>query len=357
MKSDCESAMSLQFERGSAPLSANSAAAADSIRHFDFSPLGRRLAKVGSLSKQRVPFRTEQSGPRVHPRLSPQIDKRVDVADLIDAIGSELFADQILGYLHRSFGASRCAIYGIVADVIMPISDSLCIDKSTAARRQGRRSMHLYLSGNYWRRDTALREGLEQLKTSKISLVRTDIPSLGNSLLSENLFKRYRIADRVLLCTGSTDAAVVIHILREEPAARFSDEELSKLHHDGETIMSIVSKHLDVVERKATMGTALSSLPMIMETMASVPVQLSAREADVCARILYGMSAMEISAELSVGPASVVTYRKRAYQKLNVATHHELLMWYIGRVAERFAKESLPRGNTGWTRDFRVSIR
>jgi len=266
-------------------------------------------------------------------------NRDVDVADLIDAIGSEIFTDQLLSYLHRSCGATRCALFEISADSIKPISESLCIDKSNIASRLGRHSMRLYVDGEYWRRDPGLREALERLRYAKTSFVRTHIPSLADTLLRENLYQRYHILDRIVLCAGTVGSAIVLNILRQETAGEFAGEEISRVRQSGETIMSIIFKHLDFVKRKSTMGTALSSLPMIMTTMRSLPVQLSAREADVCARILYGMSAAEISEELNVGLASVVTYRKRAYQKLDIGTHHELLMWYIGGLAGRSANE------------------
>jgi DNA-binding CsgD family transcriptional regulator len=58
---------------------------------------------------------------------------------------------------------------------------------------------------------------------------------------------------------------------------------------------------------------------------------LPRREAEVCARILYGMSSVGIALDLSVSEETVKTYRKRAYQRLNIGSERELLTWYLAR--------------------------
>lgn len=289
-----------------------------------------------------IQFRTQRRGnERLNgfQRALLRSDRDVDFSDLIDSIGSELFAEQMLTYLHRSCGATRCALFDFSANSMALIGEPLCIDKSNIASRVGRNSVRLYVDGKYWQRDPGLREALDRLRFAKTSLVRTKIPTLTDTMFRENLYQRYHIRDRIVLCAGTAGSAIVLSVLRQDPCGEFSEEEISRICQDGETIMSIIFKHLDFAKRKSTMGTALSSLAMIVTTLASLPMQLSAREAGVCARILYGMSAAEISEELNVGLASVVTYRKRAYQKLNIGTHHELLMWYIGGLAGRSANE------------------
>jgi DNA-binding CsgD family transcriptional regulator len=67
---------------------------------------------------------------------------------------------------------------------------------------------------------------------------------------------------------------------------------------------------------------------------------LPRREAEVCARILYGLSSVGIALDLSVSEETVKTYRKRAYQRLVIGSERELLTWYLSHwnrwSAERF---------------------
>jgi DNA-binding CsgD family transcriptional regulator len=55
------------------------------------------------------------------------------------------------------------------------------------------------------------------------------------------------------------------------------------------------------------------------------PSRLTARECEVCARIVYGMSMKEIARDLNISAESGITYRKRAYLRLRVTSRSELL--------------------------------
>ena len=42
------------------------------------------------------------------------------------------------------------------------------------------------------------------------------------------------------------------------------------------------------------------------------------------------MSAEGIGLDLEIVPETVITYKKRAFQRLGIATRHELLLLYLG---------------------------
>lgn len=52
--------------------------------------------------------------------------------------------------------------------------------------------------------------------------------------------------------------------------------------------------------------------------------QLTGRELDVCERILLGYTSIGIGLDLDIALSSVLTYRKRAYQKLGISTQAQL---------------------------------
>jgi DNA-binding CsgD family transcriptional regulator len=65
--------------------------------------------------------------------------------------------------------------------------------------------------------------------------------------------------------------------------------------------------------------------------------RLARREAEVCARILYGMTSLGIALDLGIGEESAMTYRKRAYNRLNIGSQRELLLWYLDQWASQRA--------------------
>ena len=57
--------------------------------------------------------------------------------------------------------------------------------------------------------------------------------------------------------------------------------------------------------------------------------KLTTRESEVCERILVGFTSTGISLDLGIAESSVNTYRRRAYEKLEIATQNELFSMCI----------------------------
>jgi DNA-binding CsgD family transcriptional regulator len=55
------------------------------------------------------------------------------------------------------------------------------------------------------------------------------------------------------------------------------------------------------------------------------PLGLSQRESEVCARAAAGSTILDTAAELNIKSTSVITYRQRAYEKLNISRQSELV--------------------------------
>ena len=108
----------------------------------------------------------------------------------------------------------------------------------------------------------------------------------------------------------------------------FSERELMCVREVAELLISLIGRHQDLVLAKPIALSALTSLETIEYRILDAK-KLSCREAQVCARILYGFSSCEIASALGVGKESVMTYRKRAYQHLEISSQRELLLWYL----------------------------
>ena len=108
----------------------------------------------------------------------------------------------------------------------------------------------------------------------------------------------------------------------------------------------MLAKHADVCQSRPNVAQALTTLPEIENCIVATS-HLPRREAEVCARILYGLSSVGIALDLTVSEETVKTYRKRAYQRLSIGSERELLTWYLARwsrwSAERYQTAARPR--------------
>jgi DNA-binding NarL/FixJ family response regulator len=76
-------------------------------------------------------------------------------------------------------------------------------------------------------------------------------------------------------------------------------------------------------------SSPISSVERIQRLFNRYRPSLSSREAEVCARIVFGLSVIGIASDLNIEESTVVSYRRRAYDRLGIATYRELLGLYL----------------------------
>ena len=175
------------------------------------------------------------------------------------------------------------------------------------------------------------------------ALIHVDFSGMDYTDLRPRVYPDVR--DRVLLCGRSTSGAFGLSVLRSDPHSPFGDDGLRRLGDSADLLMAVLGKHADLCETRPNVAQALTALSEI-ETCIVTMSQLPRREAEVCARILYGLSSVGIALDLSVSEETVKTYRKRAYQRLAIGSERELLTWYLARWSrwntQRFEATALP---------------
>jgi DNA-binding CsgD family transcriptional regulator len=242
---------------------------------------------------------------------------------IISAIDSATFGKDLLDFLYEVCGAEHCAAIHISPRVLSRIA-SASLDGTEIVQRQ----FSLY-QDQCWQRDPMIDTVRRQLRTSASSMVRAGISELCKVEYFEPVYGRTKICDRFLLCRRSDDGIVGISVLRSQSLGPFSADCLARVHDLAATLLAIIARHAALYRQKFDFSLALKSLRDIETCITGARRPLPRREAEVCARILYGVSARGIALELGIGDETVMTYRKRAYERLGIATRHELLLWYL----------------------------
>lgn len=138
--------------------------------------------------------------------------------------------------------------------------------------------------------------------------------------------------DGVFVCDERDGASYGLALMRSLHRGRFTDMELDCLRSVAGTWLSLISKHqrLLAAKRQIDAGSALlGSVQDIEEKLRKMMPSLTRREAQVCARLLRGMSTPGIALDLAVREDSVATYRKRAYRRLYIGTQFELVQLFV----------------------------
>jgi DNA-binding CsgD family transcriptional regulator len=248
----------------------------------------------------------------------------VNLIDMVNAIGDDGFECQFAEHLHHEFGADHCSVFRIENEQPSELA-AISLDGTDRASQQSA----LYVAGNYWRRDPSLIAVNRRFGKFSPSLVVLDPRGLDDADFRDAIYTRGHVGERILICGDIGTSRILLSILRSEERGSFSEHEIAELVKTGAMLLTVLGKHADIVRRRPDISSALTCLDEIESCIAVAPLQLPRREAEVCSRILYGLSSIGIALDLGVSEETVMTYRKRAYQRLMIGSQRELLLWYL----------------------------
>ena len=248
----------------------------------------------------------------------------VGLAKLVDAIGDPDFGNQLLAFFHGLCGAEHCTVFNLDSDAPRGIATAGLYGAEVANRQ-----IALYLQNQRWQRDPMIAQARKQLEVQPTSMVQTAVRELPNADFRDIMYGGTTVRDRLLLCGRSTSGMVSLSVLRTANSGDFSNDDIFQVHEAREVLMSIVNKHVGLMRQVPDLSRALTSLDQIEACLAGNMMPLSRRETEVCARILQGVSSLGIALDLGISEETVMTYRKRAYQRLGIGSQRELLLWYL----------------------------
>jgi DNA-binding CsgD family transcriptional regulator len=128
------------------------------------------------------------------------------------------------------------------------------------------------------------------------------------------------VSDRLsLLLQPAADIWLCANLYREREAGRFRPAEIELVESLAPLIGEATRHHY------ALRGQSQMGIPQMMfARLRGLCPTLSKRELDVLRGMLEGHSAVEIAERMGVKPTSVVTYKKRAYQRLGISSQRQL---------------------------------
>lgn len=139
---------------------------------------------------------------------------------------------------------------------------------------------------------------------------------ISDAFHREWFFERTRIIQRLSIVMRTQTHWLGMNVCRTREMGRLSEAEMAHFVTMGQMLLPVILRH-----SQAGRSLSIPELEQKLERRTS----LTARERQVCARALYGMTTEGTALDLGIGLTSVSTYRKRAYNKLNISSANELL--------------------------------
>jgi DNA-binding CsgD family transcriptional regulator len=240
---------------------------------------------------------------------------------IVGAIGRDDFAADALAALHPALAAASWSVYQVWRDrrPVMHLSASLGIADTT------RECFRAYHDGLY-RRDRSFDAVRRARRAGDPIVLRMDADDAPNSDHREFIYRRHGVRERLSVARLQPDGSLLaVNLYRHMHQPRYADGELAAFASAAPLLMAAVDRHVGWLGDGAS-GEPLPSLRAAL--LAQCPA-LTARELDICERLLRGLSYDGIAADLGLSVASVKTYRRRAFERLGLHFKSELFARFV----------------------------
>lgn len=232
---------------------------------------------------------------------------------MIEAVGAEDFASRLLDATKAMLPASHCTVFAL--------QSSGRVDAVSSASAIG--EVATLTAIEY------MRLGFDRKDLNMLWLAKRK-PRASRQFWLSHQFE-HEVADEAyrLLCYGSTGIRerlsllsvfpdgyrVAISFYRNHAYRDYGDRDVDWLAAQGALVGATVMRHVQIVRRPGRQDLHLRNL------MASLP----ARERELMAHVVDGCTTKEAARRMEVSVTTALTYRYRAFQRLGIRSHRELV--------------------------------
>lgn len=260
-----------------------------------------------------------------------------DIAATVGALGTRYFGQSLFLTLRSSLRIKQLTAFS-VAEGLQP----LCLVAEGDGESESRSAQLLaeqYQVQGY-RGDDTLDFYLHSKEQDSDVFSRTP-DQFADSEFRHCFYEQPQLGAEVVLCARVGPKWVYVSGYRDQKECGFKSEDLALVRQLSPLLINFLEKHAQLKELLSSQSCG-SEKPCgssqftpqrrdelreeITAALLAEPEHLSKREADICAHIVLGYTTLGIGLRLGMSTNTVSTYRKRAYQKMNISSQNELFM-------------------------------
>ncbi len=235
--------------------------------------------------------------------------------DVIGAFGSQNSQDLIGRAINTIAPIDRFYVSERADPFKPPHLIAHCIEGGLANR------MDDYLQ-RYFRRDPIARAIEAASEDGATVVLRVGPEDIDETEYRRPFYDEAAVVERLSFVQRLADRWLVMNIARRAPAPSFSDDELTAFASLSQLLLPVVARQAEL--DPAPQRPHILGVEEIEERFATQFPELSPRERQVCARTVVGMTSEATALCLNIGIGSVQTYRKRAFQRLEICSAFQL---------------------------------
>lgn len=152
------------------------------------------------------------------------------------------------------------------------------------------------------------------------------------------------IVDKFATALWHEGICIYANFYRLEASGRYTERQVDALNRASPKVVAAITRHCQLV-LEAQSRHRSDSEGLLAGAFAKPPLHaLTSRERDICMSILRGLSSEAIAGQLGISLNSVLTYRRRAYQRLGITSQNELFSLVMAQLAadRRHAIHAIP---------------
>lgn len=229
--------------------------------------------------------------------------------DLIPALGEKRFGEALLRSLRAGLPVGSFSLYRTGAAPAILCSASLGIPDTT------RDCWRAYLSGPIANDRTLHDSGSNATSGEGVRvfhITAREVPPEHRA----KVYDAHGMAERVSVVREEQAAGLfALNFYRHSHQRALTDAQIAGFGRVAALLMALVRKHVALLPGDADAQS---------QRLRTLQPQLTARELDVCVRLLKGMTQDGIAADLGLSLPTVKTYRNRAFERLGIHFRSEL---------------------------------
>lgn len=250
-------------------------------------------------------------------------------SDLILTVGTPSFEQVLVEAGHALTGADHVSAFALRGE-----KPALVVAASRGSKANCRAAAAAYLANDYWRQDPALiwfsgTSGGRGWSSPAKRASSLQVAILSSDEISDSKYRRdcYGVlgaAQKISLFRQFDTYAIVLSFYISKGACALGDNALERLATAAFFLTASVAKHQHLSGDKSAKGEWRAGHDALAERLTFLGRGLTARELQVCSRILSGATTEAIGLDLGLSASSVVTFRRRAYARLSISSQNEL---------------------------------
>jgi DNA-binding CsgD family transcriptional regulator len=174
---------------------------------------------------------------------------------------------------------------------------------------------------HYWEHDPANQICDRNASSNYDIAVRVLSRDIDHDGYRRDCYSSVDLVDRFSIIRHTKDETIRLNLYRSARRGRFAATDLAPVLECANVMLALLAKH-DAQRPPADQGNAAD---VLAQRLLRIFPQLARRERDVCVGIMQGLSSEAIALALGISVNTVLTYRKRAYARLGISSHNELM--------------------------------